>query len=51
METHLKLKSRKIMFIHKTNFHGGIILKFSSEQDSDTALLCEKFQNDLTIEQ
>ena len=49
-ETHLKLKSRDISFVHNIRFHCPIGLKFCTEHGSDTAVLCAKFQNDRSTE-
>ena len=48
-ETHLKLKSHEISFIHKICRSCLIILKFCTEHGSDTAVLFAKFQDDLII--
>ena len=45
-KTHLKLKSRKISFVHKICFNCPIVSKFYIEHGSITAVLCAKFQND-----
>ena len=50
-ETHLKLKSHEILFIHNIHFSDQIIFKFCTEHGSNTAVLCAKFHNDLTTEQ
>ena len=44
----LKLKSHEFSFYHNLSFSCQIILKFCSEHGSTTAVLCAKFQNDLT---
>ena len=49
-ETHLKLKSLENSFVHNILFNCPIILKVCTEQDSITALLCTKFQNDRVSE-
>ena len=41
-------KSREISFSHNIQSHFPIILKFCTERDSHTAVLCAKFQNDRT---
>ena len=41
-----KLKSLKNSFAHNLICSCPIILKFCTEQGSDTAMLCAKFQND-----
>ena len=43
-ETHLKLKSHEISFVHIISFNCPISLKFCTEHGSDTAVLCAKFQ-------
>ena len=48
-ETHLKLKSREISLAVNLFLSCQIILKFCTEHGNDTAVLCAKFQNDLTI--
>ena len=48
-ETHLKLKSRKISFVHNIRFSCPFVLKFCREYGSITAVLCTKFQNDWII--
>ena len=48
-EKHLKLKSRKISFVHNSHIEFPIILKFCTEHGSTTAVLCAKFQNYWTI--
>ena len=45
-QTHLKLKSHKILFIYKIHFICVIILKFCTEHGSINAMLCAKLQND-----
>ena len=41
-QMHLKLESRKISFVHNTNFSCPIVLKFCTEHDSDTCrALCK----------
>ena len=45
-ETHLKLKSREISFVHNLLLSKSIVLKFCTEHDSEAAVLCAKFQND-----
>ena len=49
-ETHLKLKSREISFVHNTRFNNPIVLKFGTDHGWITAVLCAKFQNDWTTE-
>ena len=49
-ETHLKLESREISFIHNLVISYPIILKFYTELDNDSAVLCEKFQKDWATE-
>ena len=49
-ETHLIPKSVEIWFAHSLFLNYLIILKFCTEHGSFTALLCAKFQNDLTTE-
>ena len=49
-ETPLKLKSPKISCTHKISFIYPFVLKFCTEHDSDTALLCTEFQNDWSTE-
>ena len=48
--THLKLKSCEISFVHDICLCCPIVLKFCTEYDSDTAVRCAKFQDDLIIE-
>ena len=43
-----KLKSREISFARNALLSNQIILKFYTEHGSDTAVLCAKFENDLT---
>ena len=47
---HLKPKSRETSFIHYTCFNNLIVLKLCTEKGSNTAVLCERFQNDWTAE-
>ena len=49
-ETHLKLKSHKILFVHNICLRCPIVLKFCTEYGSDTAVLCAKFQDDWIID-
>ena len=49
-EMHLKQKLRKTPFAHNVLHRYSIMLKFWTENGSDTAMLCAKFQNDWTIE-
>ena len=42
-ETHIKPKSREIPFVYDISFSGIIILKFGTEHNSITAVLCAKF--------
>ena len=49
-EAHLKLKSRKISFVHNVRFNCPIGLKFCIEYGSDTAVLCVRFQSDRSTE-
>ena len=49
-ETDIKLKSHEVLFAHNWFCNRPIILKCCTEHDSDTAVLCEKFQNDGTTE-
>ena len=49
-ETHFKLKSREISFVHNTRFNCPIILKLCTEHGSDTAVLCAIFQNDWKLD-
>ena len=49
-EIHLKLKFHEISFAHNSCFSSPIALKFCTEHDSVTAVLCAKFQTDWTIE-
>ena len=48
--THMGLKFQEISFVHNIHFSCQIILKICTEDGSDTAVLCTKFQNDLTNE-
>ena len=45
-ETHIKVKSRKIAFVHNFNDYSMLScqldLKFCPERGSDTVVLCEK---------
>ena len=50
-ETHLKLKYRDLSFIQNPRFSFQIALKLRTGYGSDTAVLCAKFQNDLTTKQ
>ena len=45
-ETHLKLKSCEISFVHNIHLNCPMGLKFCTEHGSDTAVLCAKFQTD-----
>ena len=45
-ETHLKLKSRAISFVHNIRFNCPIGLKFCTEHGGDTAVPCAKIQSD-----
>ena len=45
----LKFKSHNILFLQRYQPNSPIILKFCTEHGSVTAMLCAKFQNDLTI--
>ena len=45
-ESHLKLKSREISFVHNLLINYPIALIFCAEHGSDTAMLCVKFRND-----
>ena len=47
---YLKLKSRKISFIHSLFRSLPIVLKFCTVHGSDTAVLCTTFRNDWTTE-
>ena len=47
-EKHHKLKSREISFSDILSFTCPIVVKVCTEHGSDTAVLCAKFQNDLT---
>ena len=47
-ETHLKPKSREIAFARNLLLSCQIVLKFCTEHDSITVVLCAKFQHDLT---
>ena len=49
-ETHLKLKSRKISFVHNIHLNNPIVLNFCTEHGSITAMLCAKFENIWTTE-
>ena len=49
-EIHLKLKPREISFAHNSCFSWPIALKFCTDHDSITAVLCAQFQTDWTIE-
>ena len=48
-EIHLKPKPRQISFAHNL-LRQPIVLKFSTEHDSDTVVLCAKVHNDCTRE-
>ena len=50
VRNYLKLKFREISFAHNSCFSWPITLKFCTEHDSITAVLCAKFQTDWTIE-
>ena len=47
-ETHLKVKSREISFVHYLFLHCRIDLKFCTGHGSNTVVLCAKYQTDLT---
>ena len=47
-ETHLKLKSREISFVHNICLKNPIVLDFCTQHGSITVVLCVKFQNDWT---
>ena len=49
-ETHRRLKSCEILFVHNLSFSSPIILKFCTEHGSITAVHCANFQNDCTNE-
>ena len=49
-ETYLKPKPREISFGHNLLLSCTVVLKFCTEHGSVTAVLCAKYQNDLTIE-
>ena len=49
-ETNLALKSHEISFAHNLFLSCQIVLKLCTEHGSDTAVLCAKYQNDLTTE-
>ena len=49
-ETHLKLKSHEISFIHNIHISYQIVLQFCTEHGSITAVLCAKLQNNLIID-
>ena len=49
-ETHLKLNSRKISFIHNIRLNNPIGLKSCTKNISITAVFCVKFQNDWMTE-
>ena len=49
-ETHHKLKSHDISFVHNSFLSCSIISKFCTEHGSDTAVLWTKFQNDWATE-
>ena len=42
-ETHLKLKSRKISFVHNIRVNNLIIFKFGTEYGSIIAVRCVKY--------
>ena len=44
----LKLKYHSISLVHKINFGWQIALKLCTGNDSETAVLCAKYRNDLT---
>ena len=44
MKTHLKLKYKEISSIHEIDFSCPVIMKFCTEHDSITAVLCAIFQ-------
>ena len=48
-KTYFKLKLCEISFIHNIHFSCQTTLRFCTEHDSDIAMLCTHFQNDLTI--
>ena len=50
-ETHLKLKSRDISFVHNIRFSCPIVLKFCTAHGSITAMPWAKFQNDWMSDQ
>ena len=45
-ETHAELKSSEILFGHNLFHRCPLILKFCTEHDCDTVMLCTIFQND-----
>ena len=47
-QIHLKLKSSKIIFVCESFFSCEIIIIFHTKHGSDTAMLCAKYNNDLT---
>ena len=49
-ETHLKLKSCDIWFVHKSSLSRPIVLQFCTEHGRITGVLCAKFLNVWTIE-
>ena len=49
-KAHNKLVSREMLFAQDVFLNCQIVLKFCTEHDGDTVVLCAKFQNDLTTE-
>ena len=45
-KTCLELKPCRILFTHRANFIGRVIMKFCSEHSCNAAVLCTKFHND-----
>ena len=46
-----KTQSGEISFVYDIHFSRQIVLKIRTEHGIDTAVLCAKFQNDLTTDQ
>ena len=49
-EMHNKLKARKNSPVYDIDFSGQIVLEICTEHHNDIAVLCVKFQNNLTTE-
>ena len=50
-ETHFEFKSRERSFVKNIDFGCQTVLKLCTEHGGDTAVICARFQNELTTEQ